>query len=102
MSNHTPGPWSINEWPHTNADMSVGAIGTPKIAIIPLRDVSINEQKANTRLIAAAPDLLEACEDSLKIARAVCQKGHPTCNKCMCLMCIHERITNAIKKAKGE
>lgn len=57
---HTPGSWSINDWPHNNADMSIGAPGTPKIAIIPLRDVSINEQKANAALIAAAPDMYEA------------------------------------------
>lgn len=31
-------------------------------AKVPLRDVSINEQKANARLIAAAPDLLAALE----------------------------------------
>lgn len=60
MSKHTPKPWSINEWPHSNADMSVGAKGTPRIAVIPLRNVSINEQKANAHLIAAAPEMLEA------------------------------------------
>ena len=60
MSKHTPGPWSINDWPQATTDIAIGAVGTPMIAKVSLRDVSINEQKANARLIAAAPELLEA------------------------------------------
>ena len=56
----TPGPWSINDWPQSNSDIVIGAIGTPRIAKIPLRDVSINEQKANARLIKAAPAMYAA------------------------------------------
>lgn len=51
--NHTAGPWSINDWPHARSEISIGAAGTPRVAIIPLRDVSINEQKANARRIVA-------------------------------------------------
>lgn len=57
---HTKGPWSINDWPQATTDIAIGAVGTPLIAKVPLRDVSINEQKANAKLIAAAPDLLDA------------------------------------------
>lgn len=57
---HTPAPWSINEWTQASSDIAIGATGTPLIARVPLRDVSINEQEANARLIAAAPELLEA------------------------------------------
>lgn len=56
----TPGPWSINEWPQAGSDIAIGAAGAPRIAILPLRYVSINEQVANAKLIAAAPDLLAA------------------------------------------
>lgn len=59
---YTQGNWSINDWPQKDNDITIGAPGTPLIAKIPLRDVSINEQKANARLIAAAPDLLAALE----------------------------------------
>lgn len=52
---HTPGPWDWSPAP----EFHVWAKGTPRIAIVPLRDVSINEQEANARLIAAAPELLE-------------------------------------------
>lgn len=54
---HTPGPWSLNEWPQQGFDITIGAIGTPLIARIPARDVSLNEQKANARLVEAAPDM---------------------------------------------
>jgi hypothetical protein len=64
MSNtpHTPAPWSINDWPQANADIAIGAVGTPLIARVLLRDVSINEQQANAAMIAAAPDLLDALQ----------------------------------------
>lgn len=79
MAEHTPRPWSVNEWPQANADMSVGAVGTPRVAIIPLRDVSINEQKANARLIAAAPELLEAAENILSAYRMLVDSGDCGC-----------------------
>lgn len=47
MSNYTKSPWSINNWPQNGTDIAVGAVGTPLIAKVPLRDVSVNEQKAN-------------------------------------------------------
>lgn len=50
---HTPEPWGINEWPQPDASIAIGAIGTPLIARVILRDVSINEQKANARRIVA-------------------------------------------------
>lgn len=56
----TKGEWSINEWTQPDDRISIGAVGTPLIAIVPSRDVSYNEQKANAKLITAAPDLLEA------------------------------------------
>ncbi len=61
---HTPGPWTVNAWPQRHDEIRIGAVGTPLICAIMVRDVSINEQKANARLIAAAPELLEA----LKVA----------------------------------
>lgn len=57
---HTSGEWSINTWPRADSHIAIGAPGTPLIALIPIRDVSVNEQKANARLIKTAPKLLEA------------------------------------------
>ncbi len=57
---HTPVPWMINEWTQPDTSISIGAVGTPLICRVMLRDVSINEQQANANLIAAAPRLLAA------------------------------------------
>jgi hypothetical protein len=54
MNAHTKGTWSINDWPQGDAEIRLGAPGTPRIATVHLRDVSINEQHANARLIAEA------------------------------------------------
>lgn len=73
MSEHTPGPWEIESidsapddhlrimgrpvWPCTR----FGAKGVWDIASVnELGDENVDEQIANARLIAAAPDMLEA------------------------------------------
>ncbi len=53
MSKHTPGPW------HVGRDGWILSKNPVAIA-----EVYVNE-KANARLIAAAPDLLKACKDVL-------------------------------------
>ena len=86
----TPGPWSINEWPQATSDIAIGAVGTPLIARVPLRDVSINEQKANAHLIAAAPELYCALQELLIQTR---QYGHEPEIK---------DAEHALAKARGE
>ena len=60
MSNHTPGPWKIFD-DHPDPDLLCLHVyhGDEQIA-----DVS---ELKNARLIAAAPDLLEALENLLKV-----------------------------------
>ena len=58
-SQYTKEPWSINEWPQPDSSIAIGATGTPLIARVLLRDVSINGQKANARRIVAC---VNACE----------------------------------------
>lgn len=53
MSNHTPEPWSINEWPQGDAEIRIGAVGYPRIAAVLLKYESINGQKANAERIVA-------------------------------------------------
>ena len=53
MSKHTPGPW------HTAGEQGV-QIRSAKDQIAKVWTMRGNEWKANARLIAAAPDLLEA------------------------------------------
>lgn len=88
---HTPGPWHIAKYSPSGSYTDIYANGTPLIAKVILRHVSINEQKANARLIAAAPDLLEACE-----AIAALADGEGRCN----LLEVAGQARKALAKAK--
>lgn len=57
---HTPGPWIWQHWPDgVDAVAQASTLGT--IATIQ-SGAFADEDQANARLIAAAPDLLEACK----------------------------------------
>ena len=62
---HTQEQWSINSWPQPDAEIRIGAPGTPLIATVNLRDVSINEQLANAKLI------VKACNNYDKLVAAL-------------------------------
>ena len=71
MSKHTPGPWDTDERDHDeplqNIKIKAGrhhTVCTVWIDDAPVRDFNA-QQWANARLIAAAPDLLEALEGLL-------------------------------------
>ena len=65
MSKHTPGPWTTDEAdhdePYQDIRIQAGKRGICRVWIddAPVHDYNA-EQRANARLIAAAPDLLEA------------------------------------------
>lgn len=91
---HTPGPWDVN-WigPRYSVNQSVD-YGNKHIAMVSCfesRAEEDAENRANARLIAAAPDLLEALE---------------LCYKSMMLGCAdvdaQAAYRAAIAKAKGE
>jgi hypothetical protein len=58
VSNHTPGPWRVNE--------STCVIAGPENAPFAVAQVYLGSE-ANAALIAAAPDLLEALETILGV-----------------------------------
>lgn len=61
---HTPGPWAIEE-----GDRETHIVGGEAIlAYCPDWPCAPQEQEANARLIAAAPDLLEALEKIVAVA----------------------------------
>lgn len=102
MIKHTPGPWTD----------SLGMAGRPvvsavnqslDIAVMSLRGKTEEEVYSNARLIAAAPELLEALEESLAAMERMdalllkltespkeCEKGEIV------------RARSVIAKAKGE
>lgn len=69
MSNHTPGPWTLNEnnnWKTNPFSITVRKPGVHSTTIvnIPTRmTIPSQEQQANARLVSAAPDLLEALQN---------------------------------------
>jgi hypothetical protein len=114
MARHTPGPWSVAPYPEGAELLEVVADyselpGGRKSAhwIAELDAGGIDDDRetnaANARLIAAAPELLEALKDAsrtLKTCLSACNEkrtmgiqAHP------CLVC---RINAAIAKAEGK
>lgn len=87
---HTKGEWSI--WDsETNPDyphITISAKGTPKIAKVLYNFHSTNEMNANAKLIAAAPDLLEAIIGMAELdiiitseTKAILEKARKAINK---------------------
>lgn len=64
MSEHTPGPWKFNGWQRVFSFES----GEEEEVIIKddICHVYGESPEANARLIAAAPELLDACERALE------------------------------------
>lgn len=90
MSKHNSGPWKIT---HTALNGYRVNDSTGWGVAIVLKDVN---DKANARLIAAAPQMLEALEKIAEIGR---QKGDATRQHAVSCFLIAEA---AIKAAKGE
>lgn len=92
MSKHTPGPWSVDDASNVRA-------GEAMIAQTYRNNIgmSVREELANARLIAAAPELLEVLEDAVK-----------RCKECLewvvdddlCAECVVAAAV--IRKARGE
>lgn len=73
-TNHTPGPWTqtIGAWGNIGADNDSRGNGSVQVASISLPSENepawAAEGKANARLIAAAPDMLEALREMTDLA----------------------------------
>jgi hypothetical protein len=76
MAGHTPGPWLLVDSPHKREyshwitapqrqDLLIAAVLTGHV-----------EQDANAKLIAAAPELLDALKDAVQTARNYYQLFH--------------------------
>ncbi len=69
MSGHTPGPWSISRYSATSVEAvnqrGVASTGGYQSNMIDA-EVLLAENEANARLIAAAPELLEALKKMLR------------------------------------
>lgn len=95
---HTPGPWRI--WRHMDPAEPRKIIGLSDDGICTLDEYNTNDA-ANARLIAAAPELLQAlqaCEDYL-VARFGDDNWDGSTERPFAL---HNQIVTAIAKATGK
>ena len=93
---HTPGPWGLSGANTVHgADCIVAFVGTADEEV---RRFSGERQSADAHLIAAAPDLLEACEMLAEAQRlaAVGEDGFGAYVDAV------DKARAAIKKAKGQ
>ncbi len=65
MSKHTPGPWGQDKWGSLQTEGGQDVLLRGITTISAGSDERIAEAEANTRLIAAAPELLDALEDAV-------------------------------------
>lgn len=65
---HTPGPWAVYDGPRDRAELTVCTVERSGqiLTVADCRQLTIppRQQEANARLIAAAPELLEACDNA--------------------------------------
>jgi hypothetical protein len=99
---HTPGPWKINgtgilNHPVTGAAVSLIRIETT-LGNIEIHDET-NEPDYNARLIAAAPELLEALEECTTERGAMAYRNHELALKR--IEYINGIVRASIAKAKG-
>lgn len=87
MIKHTPGPWRVIDHYVTAGEEQVCAVGV---------DWTANNVTANARLIAAAPELLEALQSVLASVPFSQYHGDGELEEC------EHRVRAAIAKATGQ
>ncbi len=103
MSKHTPGPWQVGTKHHHNACQVYAADGQDAVCMV--YDIwhhrNVDECKdckgmANARLIASAPELLEALKELLRVD----DEWHGSVNSEMAGA--RQKARKAIAKAEGK
>lgn len=97
QTTHTPGPWGcVNTSNHAHDYRLTKPDGSPLPVNAPYNDHS--EQRANTQLIAAAPELLAALEWAMSRMPSASGGNDWTEND----VAQYEAACAALKKARGE
>jgi hypothetical protein len=96
MSEHTKGPWEISKIGNNYDQYVVYAEADTRGANI----VNTVEGEANARLIAAAPDLLEACKKLLTASQILDGSELPTAKDIQYFLDCCEETQSAISKAE--
>jgi hypothetical protein len=91
---HTPGPWKIATFDGPNQYASIEAENeSVRICDIPSWPCAVYEMRANARLIAAAPDLLDALDWALRQIEDDLDPDHQAA---------FDAALSTLRKAKGE
>lgn len=73
---HTPGPWAYDApWGRIFYNDDEGSAAFPSIAWIETDNTSTEQAAADAALIAAAPDLLHACQTALAFVLVCIREG---------------------------
>ena len=82
---HTPGPWNQNIKPKYEHIVIENELNE-YICVLPLNKLSMNDKEnANARLIAAAPEMIEALIDNDELFCTICihfNPQHKNCKSC--------------------
>lgn len=95
MSKHTPGPWAVPAWPNMQPPVVAAGqtICRTDTGACPV------DSRANARLIAAAPELMEALKLMIEWFGGPHEKGCPEDDTCSCKAVA--LVIAAVKKAAG-
>lgn len=97
MAKHTPGPWEVCPHDSTRVFRKNDHNDKNRLFIDPTTcSPIVGESEANARLIAAAPELLEACKEAVALITNH-ESGH-----CREFEEAQARLLAAIKAAEGE
>ena len=119
MSRHTPGPWEVinstgvfsalgadsgdgtpadsnDGWNICDCSVGVTAVDGEHV------ELGFSVQKANARLVAAAPDLLEACEEFRNVLRSKVRNAKYSEEYAEAFFQAEKKMDRAISLAKGE
>ena len=88
---HTKGPWKANKEEEGQWDIDAWFDESVTVAVV----LNEPEAQANARLIAAAPELLEALESVYASAPFASYRGDGELEEC------EQRVQEAIRKAKS-
>jgi hypothetical protein len=91
MSKHTPGPWELGGPCTMDTCGTVVDQNGREVATIDNRN-DLDMERANARLIAAAPELLQSCMDALAVIRVSSLATKPG---------LVDRLSTTIVKATG-
>lgn len=102
MNKHTPGPWSVNPPFFKNWDSRCIYGVTEYVACVGGVENCRETIDANARLIAAAPELLEALEFLVFAFESCDETGYVDGHGFIDTEDLKEKARQAIAKAKGE